>query len=140
MILGCFGIYTYTVMLPVYHYCDWTGLRIEERLGNEVSFIFVNGTIRYYACINVSLLAFERLIDTGGIDQLSDIRVRCAQCGMLMDWDDPMIVWICSHEYVCPTTGTPTIVAVCDGLCESHFLDRYGGIPISTPYIWPESR
>lgn len=143
VIFCCFGIYTYTVATAqVYHYCDWTGLLIEDRFGNEVTFTFRNGTRAYYCCINISLLAFELLKSTGNIDQLENVDIRCAMCGMLMDWDDPMIVWIYSTDYLCPTTGDPTIVGVCEDvgdteLCESHFLNSYGGEIIENPYIWP---
>ena len=143
VIVGCFGIYTYTIATSqVYHYCDWTGLLIEERYGHEVTFGFHNGTRNYYCCINVSLLAFDELVATGEIEQLENIQVRCAMCGMLMDWDDSMNVWIYQPEYLCPTTGEPTIVVVCENadevdLCEGHFLEAYGGEIISNPYVWP---
>ncbi|TXT56461.1 MAG: hypothetical protein BAJATHORv1_20050 [Candidatus Thorarchaeota archaeon] len=141
VILGCFSIYTYTVNLEVHHYCDWTGLKIEERFGHEVTFSFQNGTIRHYACVNVSLLAFEYFKSTGDINQLENIQIRCAMCGMLMDWNDPMNVWVYEPTYLCPTTGNPTIVVLCEDshgqdLCESHFLDQYGGQIISNPYEW----
>jgi len=142
VVLGCFGIYTYTMTLPVHRYCDWTGLEIVEPMGHEVIFTFANGTTRHYCCINVSLLAFDHIVETGEIDLLENIQVHCAICGMLMDWNDPMVVWIYQPEYLCPTTGTPTVVAVCGDmdnteLCESHFLDMYGGTIISCPYEWP---
>ncbi|MBD3406043.1 MAG: hypothetical protein GF411_07965 [Candidatus Lokiarchaeota archaeon] len=141
VILGCFSIYTYTTTLEVYHYCDWTGLRIEERFGHEVSFLFSNGTIKYYACINVSLKALEAIKNSGEIDQLQNVKVRCAMCGMLMDWNDPMNVWVYQPEYLCPTTGEPTVVVLCEDaygqeLCESHFINQYGGSLISNPYEW----
>jgi hypothetical protein len=138
VILGCLGIYTYTLTLPVYRYCDWTGLKIEERYGHEVSFEFVNGTTTYYACINISLQAFEHVIETEEIDHLSNVQVRCVQCGMLMDWDDPMNVWIYQPEYLCPTTGNPTMIVVCEGLCEDHFSDRYDGDVVPNPFEWPD--
>jgi hypothetical protein len=63
-------------------------------------------------------------------------------CGMLMDWDDPMIVWVYSVEYLNPTTYEPTIVPLCRDLtntemCESHFLNEYNGTIIENPFIWP---
>ena len=142
VIVGCFGIYAFTSTLQVIHYCDWTGLRIHERLGHEVTLVFVNGTLRYYCCVNISLLAFQHLIDTGQSDRLEGIQVRCAVCGMLMDWNSPMVIWIHQSEYLCPTTGTPTIVAVCkdsasEELCESHFLEQHGGDIMSNPYGGP---
>lgn len=124
------------MMLPVNHYCAYTGLLIEERYGHEVTFIFRNATHKYYACINVSLIVFHHMIDNGEIEQLENIQVRCAQCGMLMDYDDPMNVWIYQPEYLCPTTGTPTIVVVCAGLCEEHFLNSHGGNIIGNPFVW----
>jgi len=142
VILGCFGIIVYTFNLPVHHYCDWTGREIVDPLAHEVTFEFDNGTVRHYCCINVSLLAFEHILQTEGIEHLRNIQVRCVMCGMLMDWNDPMVVWVYQVQYLCPTTGTPTIVAVCRdsdnaALCESHFLELYGGEMIDCPFEWP---
>lgn len=142
VILGCFGIYTYTaVFTPVIHYCDYTGLQIQNRIGHEVSFIFNNGTTNYYCCVNVSLLVFQDLKDTDLLGNIENIQVRCPMCGMLMDWNDPMIVWVYSTEYLNPTTNEPTIVPLCEDtadtdLCESHFMGEYGGNIISNPYVW----
>lgn len=143
VILGCVAIYTYTITLPTTDYCDWTGELIRDPLGNEVIFEFSNDTERHYCCINISLLAFEKLKTTGEISLLENIRVHCPICGMKMDWNDPMIVWVYSESYVNPTTETPTIVALCEDaygeeLCESHFLDEYGGVRVDNPYVWPE--
>jgi hypothetical protein len=143
VILGCVAIYSYTITLPTTDYCDWTGDPIMNPLGNEVTFLFANGSQKHYCCINISLLAFERLKTTGEISLLENIRVHCPICGMEMDWNDPMIVWIYSENYVNPTTEEPTIVAVCEDaygedLCESHFLDEYGGEIVASPYVWPE--
>ncbi|NHJ12656.1 MAG: hypothetical protein EAX95_03230 [Candidatus Thorarchaeota archaeon] len=143
VIIGCFAIYTYTTALPVNHTCEWTGLIIQDRIGHEVTFTYYNGSIEYYCCVNVSLLAFERLIATGSIAQLANIQVRCPMCGMLMDWDDEMIVWVYSTEYVNPTTLEPTIVPLCENyeqteMCEGHFLGEYGGSIIDNPYVWLE--
>ena len=78
VILGCFGIYTYTaVFTPVIHYCDYTGLQIQNRIGHEVSFIFNNGTTNYYCCVNVSLLVFQDLKDTDLLGNIENIQVRC---------------------------------------------------------------
>ncbi|MFX0107197.1 MAG: hypothetical protein ACFE7R_02845 [Candidatus Hodarchaeota archaeon] len=143
VILCCFGIYTYTVMFTeVVHYCDWTGEIIQDPIGHEVRFHFHNDTTTYYCCVNVSLLAFQELIDTGEVDELIDIDVRCPMCGMVMAWDDPMIVWVYSSDYLNPTTNEPTIVPLCEDIetsemCESHFQDTYGGVVINNPYIWP---
>lgn len=141
VLLGCFGIFTYTFMLPTHVYCDWTGLEIQERLGHEVILTFQNGTTRHYCCVNVSLLAFQDLKTSTAMDALVEVHVRCPICGMLMEWDDPMIVWIYSVEYLNPTTHTATIVGVCEDtettrLCETHFTERYGGSVISNPYVW----
>lgn len=143
VILGCFGIYAYTaIFTPVIHYCDYTHLEIQNRIGHEVTFTFRNGTIRYYCSVNVSLLAFQELIVDSQIDALDRIQVRCPMCGMLMDWDDPMIVWVYSTEYLNPTTNEPTIVPLCADtpsieMCENHFLSEYGGFIIANPYVWP---
>jgi hypothetical protein len=142
VILGCFGIYTYTaVFTPVIHYCDYTHLEIQNRIGHEVTFTFHNGTVKHYCCVNISLLAFRELIGTDQISGLENIQVHCPMCGMLMDWDDPMIVWVYSQQYLNPTTNEPTIVPLCEDaqgveLCESHFLNEYGGVIIENPYIW----
>ncbi len=142
VILGCFGIYTYTaVFTPVIHYCDYTSLQIQDRIGHEVSFNFNNGTTNYYCCVNVSLLAFQDLKDGDLLGSLENVQVRCPMCGMLMDWNDPMIVWVYSTEYLNPTTSEPTIVPLCEDtadvdLCESHFMDEYGGIVINNPFVW----
>jgi len=141
VMVGCVGIYAFTSTLQVIHYCDWTGLQIRERLGHEVTFVITNGTRRYYCCVNVSLLAFEHLTETGQTNQLERIQIRCPMCGMLMDWNDQMIVWIYQPDYLCPTTGISTIVGVCrdsldEEICESHFLEQYGGTIISNPYVW----
>jgi hypothetical protein len=142
VIMGVFGIYAYTVVaVPVRHYCDWTGLEIQDRIGHEVTFYFSNGTQRHYCCVNVSLLAFQVIRDSGAIDQLDNIDVRCPMCGMLMDWDDPMIVWVYSEAYLNPTTDEPTIVPLCENipsedLCEGHFIDLYGGSIVANPYLW----
>jgi GTP cyclohydrolase I len=58
---------------------------------------------------------------------------------MLMAWDDSMIVWVLSQEYTNPTTNEVTIVPLCEDveteeLCESHFLNIYGGVIIENPY------
>ncbi|MHA1481138.1 MAG: hypothetical protein ACTSQZ_06925, partial [Candidatus Thorarchaeota archaeon] len=111
VIFGIFGIYTYTsVAVPVHHYCEWTGLEIQERIGHEVTFSFLNGTKAYYCSVNVSLLAFHVLLNADMLDQITAIDVRCPMCGMLMAWDDPMIVWVYSSTYLNPTTNEPTIV------------------------------
>lgn len=142
VIIGCFGIYAYTaIFTPVVHYCDYTHLEIQNRIGHEVTFIFHNGTTKHYCCINVSLVVFQDLIDANQIDTLENIQVRCPMCGMLMDWDDPMIVWVYSSEYLNPTTNEPTIVPLCEDadeieMCESHFLDEYGGTVIGNPFVW----
>ncbi|MHA2424283.1 MAG: hypothetical protein ACXAEF_05815 [Candidatus Thorarchaeota archaeon] len=142
VIVGVFGIYTYTsVAVPVHHYCNWTGLEIQDRIGHEVTFTFQNGTKSFYCCVNISLLAFESIMDKGDIELLDSLDVRCPQCGMLMAWDDPMIVWVYSQNYNNPTTNEPTIVPLCEDipaedLCESHFMDIYGGIVIDNPYVW----
>lgn len=143
VIFGVFGIYSYTVIAtPVHHYCHWTGLEIQDRIGNEVTFTFYNGTKFYYCCVNVSLLAFNALIQSGEISELQNIEVRCPMCGMLMSWDDPMIVWVYSTSYLNPTTNEPTIVPLCKNangevLCQGHFLEKYGGQIIDVPYVWP---
>ncbi len=142
IILGCFGIFTYTFTLPTHVYCDWTGLEIQERLGHEVIFSFENETTRHYCCVNVSLLAFQDLKMSATVGSLVGVSVRCPICGMLMEWNDPMIVWIYSAEYLNPTTHTATIVGVCGDaqttqLCETHFIDSHGGAVISSPYVWP---
>jgi hypothetical protein len=143
VILGCFSIYTYTVVFTnVVHYCDWTGEMIQDRIGHEVTFQFHNGSVRHYHSVNVSLLAFQYLIDTEQIEQLENIKVRCPMCGMLMDWDDPMIVWVYSESYLNPTTHEPTMAPLCgdvDGtdMCQSHFIDLYGGQICENPYVWP---
>ncbi len=142
IILCCFGIYTYTaIFTPVIHYCDYTHLEIQNRIGHEVTFSFHNGTIKHYCCVNISLLVFQDLIDADLIDTLEKVQVRCPMCGMLMDWDDPMIVWVYSTEYLNPTTNEPTIVPLCEDvgeidMCESHFIDEYGGAIIGNPYVW----
>jgi len=142
VIVGVFGIYTYTaIAVPVHHYCDWTGLEIQDRIGHEVTFTFHNGTKTFYCCVNISLLAFEDLKQTGELDQLENVDVRCPMCGMLMAWDDPMIVWVFSEDYNNPTTNEPTIAPLCEDipaedLCESHFTDIYGGVILDNPYIW----
>ncbi len=143
VIVGCFAIYSYTMSLPVIHMCDWTGLQIQDRIGHEVTFTYHNGTVNYYCCVNASLLAFQQLIDSDQIDQIVNVQVRCPMCGMLMDWDDSMIVWVYSIEYLNPTTSEPTIVPLCGDvqttmMCESHFLDTYGGTIITNPFEWPE--
>ncbi len=143
VIVGVFGIYTYTTLaVPVIHYCNYTGLEIQDRIGHEVTFTFYNGSRAYYCCVNVSLLAFQDLIDTDEITQLEQVDVRCPMCGMLMAWDDPMIVWVYSETYLNPTTNEATIVPLCEDvpeadLCESHFMDIYGGVILDNPYIWP---
>jgi len=142
VILCCFGIYTYTAMFtPVINYCDYTDLQIQQRIGHEVTFTFQNGTVTHYCCVNISLLAFQEIIDNEQIDDLDNIQVRCPMCGMIMDWDDPMIVWVFSIEYQNPTTNEPTIVPLCEDvtqadMCESHFIDAYGGVLIENPYVW----
>ncbi len=142
VIFGCFGIYTYTaIFTPTAHYCDYTDLEIQSRIGHEVTFLFHNGTTRYYCCVSISLLAFQVLIDNGQIVSLENVQVRCPICGMLMDWDDPMIVWAYSTEYLNPTTIEPTIVPLCEDApevetCESHFLDKYSGMIVANPYVW----
>ena len=143
VIFGVFGIYTYTIVaVPVHHYCEWTDLEIQERIGHEVTFTYENGTREFYCCVNISLLAFDVLIESGEILQLDTIDVRCPMCGMLMSWDDPMIIWVYSIEYSNPTTNEPTIVPLCENvpsedLCEGHFMDIYGGVVIESPYVWP---
>jgi len=142
IILCCFGIYTYTALVtPVIHYCDYTGLQIQQRIGHEVTFTFQNGTVTRYCCINISLLAFQDIFDKEHIDDIENIQVRCPMCGMIMDWDDPMIVWVFSIEYQNPTTNEPTIVPLCEDvgqvdMCQSHFIDAYGGEIIENPYVW----
>ena len=143
VIIGCFAIYTYTAALPVHHICSWTDLQIQDRIGHEVTFTYHNGSVDYYCCVNVSLQAFQYLIDHDEIDQLENIHVRCPMCGMLMDWIDPMIVWVYSAEYLNPTTFEPTIVPLCEDyqdteMCESHFMTTYGGEILDNPYVWPE--
>ena len=129
VILCCFGIYTYTaVFTPVIHYCDYTGLQIQNRIGHEVSFSFHNGTTNYYCSVNVSLLAFQDLKDEDLLSSLENVQVRCP-------------IWVYSTEYLNPTTNEPTIVPLCEDaagvdLCESHFMDEYGGIVINNPFIW----
>ena len=143
VILGVFSIYSYTTLaVPVHHYCAYTGLEIQDRIGHEVTFTFNNGSKTYYCCVNVSLLAFHDLILSNEIDRLNQIDVRCPMCGMLMAWDDPMIVWVYSKDYNNPTTNEPTIVPLCEDietedLCESHFIDVYGGSIIDNPFVWP---
>lgn len=143
VILGVFSIYTYTILaVPVHHYCEYTGLEIQERIGHEVTFTFSNGSRVYYCCTNISLLAFQELVDNGEIEGLVQIEVRCPMCGMLMTWDDTMIVWVYSEEYSNPTTNEPTIVPLCgdipeQDLCESHFMNVYGGDVIDNPFVWP---
>ncbi len=139
VILGCFAVFTYTYALETKRYCDWTGLEIQERLGHEVTFTLTNGTARHYCCINVSLEALQDMIWQSEAIHIERIQIRCPMCGMLMDSDDTMIVWIYSEDYLNPTTHTATIVGVCEdtadqSMCESHFLDQYGGIIISNPY------
>ena len=142
VIFGVFGIYAYTALAtPVHHYCDWTGLEIQDRIGHEVTFTFSNGTRNFYCCVNISLLAFFELKDNGQLYLLENVQVRCPMCGMLMDWNDPMIVWVYSESYDNPTTGEATIVPLCEDvpeadLCESHFIDLYGGDIVSNPYDW----
>ncbi len=142
VIFGVFGIYTYTSLaVPVHHFCDWTGLEIQDRIGHEVTFTFDNGTRAYYCCVNVSLLAFQKLENTNSLDRLESVDVRCPMCGMLMAWDDPMIVWVYSEDYLSPTTNEPTIVPLCEDipsedLCENHFLELYSGVIIENPYRW----
>ena len=142
VIAGVFGIYTYTTLaVPVHHYCDWTGLEIQDRIGHEVTFTFHNGTKLFYCCVNISLLAFEELKQSGQLDQLENVDVRCPMCGMLMAWDDPMIVWVYSESYSNPTTNEPTIVPLCEDvetedICESHFINIYGGAIIDSPFVW----
>jgi hypothetical protein len=142
VILCCLGIYTYTaVFIPVIHYCDYTNLEIQNRIGHEVTFTFQNGSVTHYCCVNVSLLVFQELIDSNQIGSLENVQVRCPMCGMIMDWDDPMIVWVYSTQYLNPTTNEPTIVPVCEDvgsveICESHFLDEYGGMIIDNPFVW----
>ncbi|MFW9931382.1 MAG: hypothetical protein ACFFDR_01895 [Candidatus Thorarchaeota archaeon] len=142
VIIGVFSIYSYTTLaVPVHHYCAFTGLEIQDRIGHEVTFTFANGTRAFYCCVNVSLLAFEELKEKGTIELLDEIDVRCPMCGMLMAWDDTMIVWVYSPSYLNPTTNEPTIVPLCEDienedLCESHFMDLYGGIIIENPYVW----
>ena len=143
VIVGVFGIYTYTTLaVPVHHYCEYTGLEIQERIGHEVTFTYYNGSRAYYCCVNVSLMAFENLIDTGDISNLENVDVRCPMCGMLMSWDSPMIVWVYSEDYLNPTTIKPTIVPLCEDipeedLCESHFINFYGGRILENPFDWP---
>lgn len=142
IILCCLGIYTYTaIFTPVIHYCDYTGLEIQGRIGHEVTFVFHNGTIAHYCCVNVSLVVFQILKDTSQIETIKSIQVRCPICGMLMDWNDPMIIWAYSEEYQNPTTHTHTIVPLCEDtpevdMCESHFLNQYGGLIIDNPFVW----
>ena len=142
VIFGVFGIYTYTtIAVPVHHYCEWTGLEIQDRIGHEVTFTFVNGSRAFYCGVNISLLAFQKLVDANSLDQLESVDVRCPMCGMLMAWNDPMIVWVYSETYLNPTTNEPTIVPLCEDipsedLCESHFLNLYGGVIVEKPYIW----
>lgn len=142
IILCCFGIYTYTaIFTPVVHYCDYTGLEIQNRIGHEVSFSFHNGSTAYYCCVNISLLAFQDLLHTGQIGSLENVQVRCPMCGMIMNWDDPMIVWVYSTGYLNPTTNEATIVPLCEDaaeidMCESHFIDEYGGVIINNPFVW----
>ncbi len=144
VIIVCFGIFLYTFTLERHVYCDWTGLEIKGRLAHETIFIFRNGTRTHYCCINISLLAFEYLRDdTGQIRDLNDIQIHCAMCGMLMGWNDPMVVWVYSTSYLNPTTHTATIVGLCADtqdteLCQSHFISQHGGRIIECPYIWPE--
>jgi len=142
VILCCFGIYIYTaIFTPVIHYCDYTHHEIQNRIGHEVTFSFHNGTTKHYCCVNISLIIFQDLIDANLIDTLENVQVRCPMCGMLMDWDDPMIVWVYSTEYLNPTTNEATIVPLCEDvgeidMCESHFINEYGGIIIENPYVW----
>ena len=142
VIIGCFGIYTYTaVFSPVVHYCDSTGLQIQGRIGHEVTFDFQNGTSKHYCCVNISLLVFQDLREHGLLDQLTNVWVRCPMCGMLMAWNDPMIVWVYSTAYLNPTTNEATIVPLCEDapevdLCESHFIQEYGGVVLENPYLW----
>ncbi len=142
VIFGVFGIYTYTTLaVPVHHYCAWTGPEIQDRIGHEVTFTFRNGTKAFYCCVNISILAFKELKLSGDLDQLGNIDVRCPMCGMLMTWDGPMIIWVFSENYDNPTTNEPTIVPLCEDiptedLCESHFIDLYGGVILDSPYIW----
>ena len=78
LIVCCFGIYTYTaVFTQVIHYCDYTGLEIQERIGHEVTFEFHDGTRNYYCGVNVSLLAFQALKDSATIDTVENVLVRC---------------------------------------------------------------
>ncbi len=140
VVLSCFAVFTYTYALETKRYCDWTGLEIQERLGHEVTFTLTNGTIRHYCGVNTSLEALHDMTERNEEMYIERIQVRCPMCGMLMDSDDPMIVWIYSEEYLNPTTHTATIVGVCEdagdqAMCETHFLDRYGGIVISNPYV-----
>ncbi|NWF96115.1 MAG: hypothetical protein HXY34_08220 [Candidatus Thorarchaeota archaeon] len=142
VILVCSSILAYTFTLETHVYCDWTGLEIQERLGHEVTFMFHNGTRTHYCCVNVSLLAFYWLVSHETINQLDRITVHCPMCGMLMDWDDSMIVWVYSTHYLNPTTLAPTIVPLCRNvegqeLCEGHFMNRYGGVITECPYVWP---
>lgn len=142
VILCCFGIYTYTaIFTPVVHYCDYTNLEIQNRIGHEVTFTFQNGSVTNYCCVNISLLAFQDLIDNDQISSLENVQVRCPMCGMIMDWDDSMIIWVYSTEYLNPTTNEPTIVPLCEDaaqvdMCESHFINEYGGVIIDNPFIW----
>ncbi|TFH05713.1 MAG: hypothetical protein E4H14_12205 [Candidatus Thorarchaeota archaeon] len=58
-----------------------------------------------------------------------------------MNWNDPMIVWVYSTEYRNPTTNEPTIVPLCEDagevdMCETHFIDEYGGVIIDNPFVW----
>lgn len=81
VIFGCFGIYAYTaIFIPAVHYCDYTHLEIQSRIGHEVTFTFHNGTMRHYCCVNVSLLAFQVLINDGQIESLDNVQVRCVVC------------------------------------------------------------
>jgi len=142
VILCCLGIYTYTaIFTPVIHYCDYTNLEIQDRIGHEVTFTFHNGSTTHYCCVNVSLLAFQDMIDSDQINSVENIQVRCPMCGMIMDWDDSMIIWVYSTEYLNPTTNEPTIVPLCGDaatvdMCESHFLDEYGGVIVDNPFEW----
>lgn len=142
IILCCFGIYTYTaIFTPIIHYCDYTNLEIQNRIGHEVTFTFHNGNTAYYCCVNISLLAFQDLIDSDQLGSIDNVQVRCPMCGMIMDWDDPMIVWVYSAEYLNPTTNEPTIVPLCEDaeevdMCETHFIEEYGGVIISNPFVW----
>ena len=77
IILCCFGIYTYTaIFTPVIHYCDYTHLEIQNRIGHEVTFSFHNGTTTHYCCVNISLLAFPDLIDADLLDTLDKMNIN----------------------------------------------------------------